>query len=48
MLSLLHSAEDSRNDIKYPALPRGKPYLPQFQRNLSENKSKLSLICRFL
>ena len=36
MLSLPHSAGESRNHIKSPALPRGKPDLPQFQRNLSE------------
>ena len=33
MLSLPHSAGDSRNYRKSPALPRGRNNLPQFHRN---------------
>ena len=37
MLSLPHSAGDSRNYRKSPDLPRGTNNLPQFHRNISEN-----------
>jgi len=48
MLGFPHSARDSRIHIKSPELPRGKPDLPQFQRNLSEQQSILIRISHFL